>query len=106
MAPAVDFTIEATPLPPLPARALDGKVIVEPLPSVHALPAAFTRYEEKFAVVPEESERTARVIGVLGSLAPEFSAAIFGSFQVLIWPWKMAARVGASSLRPVTLGRL
>src|ERR1700722_10543812 len=106
MAPGVDLTICARPLPPLPARAVDGNLIVEPWPSVHALPAASSRYWEKFAVVPEESERTARVIAVLGRLTPELSAAIAGSFQVLIWPWKIFARVVGSSLRPLTPDKL
>ena len=33
----------ATPLPPLAACAVDGKVMVEAVPSFQALPAAFTR---------------------------------------------------------------
>src|SRR3984885_8512835 len=106
MAPGVDLTICARPLPPSPARAVDGNLMVEPVPSVHALPAASTRYWEKFAVVPEESERTARVIAELGRLTPELSAAIAGSFQVLICPSKIFARVVASSLRPVTPDKL
>jgi hypothetical protein len=106
MAPVVDLTICATALPPSPARAVDGQVMVEEVPSFHALPAASTRYWEKFAVVPEESERTARVIVVLGRLAPGLSALIAGSFQVLMVPWKIPARVVASSFRPVTPGRL
>ena len=43
MAPAVDLTIDATPPFWAPARAVDGHLIVELLPSVHALPAAFSR---------------------------------------------------------------
>ena len=70
MAPGVDLTICATALPPSPARAVDGQVMVEAVPSFHALPAASTRYWEKFCVVPEESDRTARVIVVLGRLRP------------------------------------
>ena len=38
----------------------------------------------KFCVVPESSERCTTVIGADGSVAPELSAAIFGSFQVVI----------------------
>ena len=60
--------------------------MVELLPSVHALPAAFSRYKEKFCVVPEESERTAMVIGVLGRLTPGLSAAIAELFQDVILP--------------------
>src|SRR6202451_3081049 len=106
MESAVVLTIGATALPPSPARAVDGQVMVEAVPSFHALPAASTRYWEKFAVVPEESERTARVIVVLGRLALGLRALIAGSFQVLMVPWKMPASVVASSFRPVTPGRL
>src|ERR1700692_2284179 len=106
MEPGVDLTIWARPLPPSPARAVDGHVMVEAVPSFQALPAASTRYCEKFAVVPEESERTASVIVVLGRLRPVLSALIAGSVQVLIVPWKMPARTVASSFRPVTPDRL
>src|SRR5215470_14959117 len=106
MAPGVDLTICARPLPPSPARAVDGHLMVEEVPSFQALPAALTRYWEKFCVVPEESERTAVVMVVLGRDKPGLSALISGSFQVLIWPWKILARVGASSFRPFTPDRL
>ena len=106
MAPGVDLTICARPLPPLPACAVDGHLMVEPVPSFHALPAASTRYWEKFAVVPEPSERTARVIVVLGRLRPGLSALIAGSFQVVIVPWKIWARTAGSSFSPVTPDRL
>src|SRR5580704_19357233 len=106
MEPGVDLTICARPLPPSPARAVDGNLMVEPVPSVHALPAASTRYWEKFAVVPEESERTARVIVLLGRLTPGLRALMDGSFQVLMVPWKIPARTVASSFRPVMPGRL
>src|ERR1700683_5847620 len=106
MAPVVVLTICATALPPSPARAVDGQVMVEEVPSFHALPAASTRYWEKFCVVPEESDRTARVIVVLGRLRPELRALIAGSSQVLMVPWKMPARIVASSFRPLMPGRL
>src|ERR1700722_1110569 len=106
MGPAVDLMICATPGLPLPARALEGHLMVELLPSVHALPAAFCRYKEKFCVVPEESERTAVVIGVLGRLTPGLSAAFAGLFQEVILPPKMSARVVASSFRLLTPDRL
>src|SRR5579863_4167397 len=106
MAPEVDLTICATPLPPEPARAVDGHLMVEPDPSVQALPAAVIRYLEKFAVVPEESERTARVMLLLGRLTPGLSALIAGSLQDVILPWKIPARVAGSSFRPVTPDRL
>src|SRR6476659_7975375 len=106
MAPGVDLTICATPALPLPARAVLGHLMVELVPSVHALPADSTRKLEKFAVVPDESERTARVIAVLGRLAPELSALIAGSFQVLILPEKMPAMVAGDSFRLLTPDRL
>src|SRR6185312_16317038 len=106
MAPGVDLTICATPALPLPARAVLGHLMVELVPSVHALPAASTRKLEKFAVVPDESERTARVIAVLGRLTPELSALIAASFQVLILPEKMPAMVDGDSLRLLTPDRL
>ncbi len=102
----MDLIACATPLPPLAACAVDGQLMVEAVPSVQALPAASTRYWEKFAVVPEESERTAMVIGVLGRVAPELSALIAGSFQVVILPEKMPARVGRVELQAVTPDRL
>ena len=64
------------------------------------------RNSEKFAVVPDESERTARVIGVLGSLAPGLIALIAGSFQVLILAWKMFAITVGVSFRFLTPDRL
>src|SRR5579863_10623391 len=106
MAPGVVLTICATPPLPAPARAADGHLMVELLPRVHTLGSAVMRNREKFAVVPEESDRTARVIGVLGRLTPELSALIAGSFQVLIWPEKIFAMVTGSSFRLLTPDRL
>src|SRR5580704_7042537 len=106
MAPGVDLMICATPLLPLPAWAVEGHLMIELLPSVHALPPASMRNWEKFWVVPEESERTATVIGVLGRLTPELVALIAGSFQVLILPEKMPAIVVGSSFRLLTPDRL
>ena len=57
-------------------------------------------------MVPEESERTAMVIGVDGRLTPGLSALIAGSFQVLILPWKISAMAVASSFRLLTPDRL
>ena len=54
---------------PVPPRLLDGQLIVELVPSFHTPGADLTRNWEKFAVVPEESERRAMVTAVLGSLA-------------------------------------
>src|SRR5260370_37361618 len=99
MAPLVDLTICATPGLPMPARAVDGHLIVELLPRVHTLGTASLRNRVKFCVVPEESERTAMVIGVLGRLTPELSDAMAGSFHVLTWPWKILAMVVGPAFR-------
>src|SRR5215468_9726291 len=101
MAPGVLLTICATPPLPLPPWLVAGQEMVELLPSFQ-FGAESTRNWEKFAVVPEESERRAMTIGVLGSLTPEFSAAIFGSFHFLMLPWKMSAMTGPSNLRLLT----
>src|SRR5579863_3016530 len=106
MAPEVDLMICATPGLPLPARAVDGHLIVELLPRVHTLGAASFRNRVKFCVVPEESERTAMVIGVLGRLTPGLSALMAGSSHVLICPWKIFAIVVGSSFRLLTPDRL
>src|SRR5260370_6333662 len=106
MAPAVDWTICATPALPMPARAVDGHLMVELLPSVHTLGTASLRNRVKFCVVPEESERTAIVIGVLGRLTPELSDAMAGSFHLVILPWKMFAMTVAESFRLLTPDRL
>ena len=50
-------------------------------------------------MVPEESERRATMIGVLGRLTPGLSAAIAELFHVVILPWKMFAMTGADSFR-------
>src|SRR5450756_378770 len=106
MAPEVALMACATPLPPLAAWAVDGQVTMELVPSFQALPAESTRNWEKLAVVPEESERTTRVIAVLGRLTPALSALIAGSFQVLIVPWKMPAMTVGSSFSVLTPDRL
>src|SRR5215510_5582397 len=106
MAPAVVLMICATPPLALPPRLVAGQLMVESLPSFQTPGADSTRNLEKFAVVPDESERRAMVIGVLGRLTPEFSDLIAGSFQVLIWPWKIFAMTGPSSFRSETPDRL
>src|SRR5215831_1205929 len=104
MAPGVLLTIDATPPLPLPPRLLAGQLMVELLPSFHTLGAPSSRNLEKFEVVPEESERRAMTIVVLGSVTPGLSAAMAELFQVVILPWKMFATTGADScnglLRP------
>ena len=57
-------------------------------------------------MVPEESERRAMVIGVLGRLTPGLCAAIAELFHVVILAWKMLAMTGADSFRFLTPGRL
>src|SRR5215469_10284293 len=105
MAPLVCLMIDATPPFCAPSRAVDGNLMVVPLPSFQ-LGAAVFRYRLKFAVVPEESERTAGVIAVEGSVTPGLSALIAGSFQVLMVPWKMPAITVAFSFRLLTSCRL
>src|SRR6516164_6887016 len=105
MAPGVEWTICATPPLPLPPWLLAGQEMVELLPSFQ-FGADSTRNWEKFAVVPEESERRAITIGVLGRLTPELSDLIAGSFHLVILPWKMSAMTGPSSLRLLTPDRL
>ena len=85
---------------------MDGHLTVLLLPSAHALPTASCRNSVKFCVVPEESERTARVIGVLGRLTPGLTALIAGSFQEVILAWKMSEISVGVSLRLLTPGRL
>ena len=102
----MDLTICATPPLPSPPRLLDGQLMVELLPSFHAFVES-SRNSEKFAVVPEESERRAMVIAVLGSLTPELSDAIAGSVHFVILPWKMfAMTVGVSCSGLVTVGQV
>src|ERR1700733_10916835 len=98
----VALTAAATALPPSLAWADFGNEMIDEVPSVQALPAASTRYCEKFCVVPEESERTSRLIAELGRLALGLRALIAGSFQVVILPEKIPARTVASSFRSVT----
>src|SRR5947207_16010970 len=93
----------ATPPLALPPRLLAGQLIVESLASFQTPGAPSTRNSEQFWVVPEESERRAMVTAVLGSLTPEFCDAICESFHLVILPWKMPARVGASSFRPLLM---
>ena len=64
-----------------------------------AFASQVVQYAVKFCVVPDESERTAMVIAWLGRpLLP--SAAIAGSFQLVILSEKILASVGPDSLIP------
>ena len=56
----------------------------------------------KLKVVPEPSERCTMVMRPSGSFTPAFTAAMAGSFQVLILPRKMLARTGP--LRRILFG--
>src|SRR5215467_7064570 len=95
----------ATPPLPLPPRLVAGHLMVESLPSFQFF-ADSTRNSEKFWVVPEESDRRAMVIAVLGRLTPGLSALIFGSFHLVMLAWKMSAMTGPSSFRLLTPDRL
>src|SRR5258708_2842841 len=106
MAPGVVLMTCATPLLPWAAWAVEGHLMVELLPSVHTLGAASMRNREKFCVVPDESARTAMVIGVLGRLAPGLIALIAELFQDVILPWKMSAMTVGVSFRLLTPDRL
>src|SRR5260370_18274664 len=102
MAPGVVLMTCAPPLLPWAAWAVEGHLMVELLPSVHTLGAASMRNREKFCVVPDESARTAMVIGVLGRLAPGLIALIAELFQDVILPWKMSAMTVGVSFRLLT----
>src|SRR5215213_3637948 len=75
---------------PVPVQALAGSFFQAPLP------AAFKNLVA-FSVVPDSSERKKTVIGASGSVAPELSLAIFGSFQFLMLPLKISASTSAFS---------
>ena len=98
--------IDDTPLLPLPARLVAGQLMIELEPSVQTPGAPSTRNWEKFCVVPDESERTAMVIGVLGRLAPGLIDLIAELFQDVILPWKMSAMTVGVSFRLLTPDRL
>src|SRR5258705_12262313 len=106
MAPGVLLTICATPPLPSPPRLLAGQLMVELVPSFHTLGTASWRNREKFAVVPEESERRAVVIGVLGRVTPGVSFLIAESFHLVIFAWKMSAMTLGVSFRLFSPGRL
>src|SRR5262245_5946739 len=106
MAPSVWLMIWATPEFPLPAWVSAGHWTVEPLPSVQEDGAAVIRYWVKFCVVPEPSDRCATVMLVDGSVTPGLSAAMAGSFQVLMVLEKILAIVSADSCSLSTPFRL
>src|SRR3954452_16271189 len=98
--------IEATPLFFSAPWVDAGHWTVSPLPRVHAAPPAAFRNFVKLLVVPEASERCTTTIAVEGSVAPALSAAIFGSFHVVIAPLKMPPSVSPDSCSFVTPDRL
>src|SRR5882757_9737641 len=64
--------------------------------------ATADRYSVKFSVVPDSSERFTGVIADDGSCASGLSAAIAGSFHVVICRLKIQASVAGESCRPST----
>src|SRR5947209_1273265 len=88
------------PFPPVPT----GHLTILPFPT-DAFQAGLTsdRYVVNPWVVPEESDRWATVIAVLGRFMPGLSALIAGSFHDLTLPTKMFAIVGPSSFSPVLI---
>src|SRR5918912_927506 len=98
MPPEAAFTALATPSDPaLPIWPLSvGKVCVDP--AVHSAGAAFERYSVNPPDVPDLSERTKTWRGRSGPAEP-LSAAMAGSFQLVIDPAKILARVGPDSFR-------
>src|SRR6478752_6655630 len=61
--------------------------------------AAALRYLVKFSVVPESSARCTAWIARAGRVTPEFSAAMAGSFQVLMVPLKIPANTAGVNVR-------
>ena len=56
----------------------------------------------KFSVVPDSSERKNTLIGEAGRVAPEFRAAMAGSFHVVTTPLKILAATSALRTRLLT----
>src|SRR2546422_5777127 len=105
MPPELAATALATPSEPaLPIWPWSvGKVWV--MPAVQFGAPALERYSVKTPEVPDLSERTKTWIGRLGPGAP-LSAAMAGSFQLVIPPAKILPRVGPVSFRLVSPGTL
>src|SRR6476661_3841399 len=105
MDPSVLLTCLDTPslpwaaTPPGAAHAFAGS-------KLHAFGAAALRYLVKFSVVPESSARCTAWTPVAGRVTPGLTAAIAGSFQVVMVPAKMPAitsGVRVSESTPETL---
>src|SRR5262245_34222956 len=84
MPPADCWTSWATPVFFSAPCVVLAQATLSPLPRVHAGPAAATRYLLKLLVVPEPSERCTTVILVAGRFTPGLSAAMAGSFHIVI----------------------
>src|SRR6476661_3782099 len=100
MAPGVCLIAAATPSLPL-APVPSGHLTVLSAPTFEdhsGLEAA--RNVVKPLVVPDSSERWTTVMFDDGRLTPGFIFAMAGSFHFLIFPRKMFAIVGPSSLSP------
>ncbi len=91
MQPTVALQPATMPEFPFSARAPGafGHVIVVLNPSVlpHPFGSASDRKVENKNVSPLPSERCSVTIGMSGSVTDGLSAAIAGSFQVVILPW-------------------
>ena len=106
MAPEVCLINSATP-EFFSAPCVDsGQLTSSPLPRVQTLGDAAVRYFVKLLVVPEPSERCTTVIAVAGNSASGLSAAILGSFHVVISAWKIPAITSGLSCSSVTPSRL
>src|SRR5450631_3172149 len=115
MPPSVALTALATPadfsLPsPLPVHFLAGF-------AVQSVGAAAARYLVKFSVVPDSSERKNTLTAVSGRVTPGLTAAIAGSFHLVMTPLTILAvtagvRISlstpltlyATAMGPVTMG--
>src|SRR4029450_694702 len=106
MPPSVCLMIWATPVFFSAPWVPEGQATVSPLPSFQVDGAAAARYLVKLLVVPEPSERWATVMFLSGSVTPELSAAIAGSFHFLMSVWKILARVSGLSCSLSTPDRL
>src|SRR4051794_26412054 len=105
MPPGALLTAAVTPSEPFAAWP-PGHCSSLPVPSFQSPPDVASRNLDRMSVLPELSERCTGWTGVAGSCTPGLSAAIFGSFQVLIVPEKMPDRTAGDSLRFWTPGRL
>src|ERR1700733_1325831 len=93
--------------PSAPGTAGKSTVVLKPGDLPQPPGSCFDRYWVNTKVSPDPSERCSGTTGVAGRLTPGFSAAICGSFQVLMVPSYMAVSTLPLSFRcPVTPGRL